>query len=178
MDILEILKKYGLELSEESKSEFDKDFRKSFKSAAELQKVKTELSTVQADLDKANETIENSKALNTQSADAEKQYKEEIEKYKSELAEIKFKSLLDAELNGIEFSSERVKSSIVADIKSKGFEEKDGKLTGLSEYMKELYENEPQSFKSVDDSIHTWGSSTSNQKETKAVKEDWETMIF
>ncbi len=178
MDILEILKKYGLELSEESKSDFDKDFRKSFKSAAELQKVKTELSTVQADLDKANETIENSKALSSQSADAEKQYKDEIEKYKTELAEIKFKSLLDTELKGVEFSSERVKSSIVADIKAKGFEEKDGKLTGLSEYMKELYEKEPQSFKSVDESIHTWGSSTSNQKETKPAKEDWQNKIY
>ena len=179
MDILEILKKYGLEISEENKADFDKDFRKSFKSAAELQKVKTELSTVQSDLDKANETIENSKVASTQSADIEKKYKDEIEGYKKELATIKFNSLLDKELKGIEFSSERVKSSIIADITAKGFEEEDGKLTGLSDYIKELYEKEPQSFKSVDDSIHTWGSSsTPTKQENKPTKENKLGKIF
>lgn len=169
MDILEILEKNGLDLAEDKKEGFLKEFRRAYKSAAELNKVRTERDTLQADLDKAYETIENSKTKTTQTEDAEKKYKDEIEGYKAQLAEIKYNQLLDAELSGIEFSSDRVKSSVIADIKAKGFEEKDGKLAGLSDYLKELYTTEPDSFKAVDNKIHTWGSSSAKQteKETK-----------
>ena len=165
MDILELLKKYGLEISEEEKNGFNTEFRKAFKSAAELKKVKDERDALQLDLDKANETIENSKTTQTQTDENEKKYKDEIEGYKAQLAEIKFTQLLDAELKGIEFSSDRVKSSVVADIRAKGFEEKDGKLAGLSDYLKDLYTSEPDSFKAVDNQIHTWGSSSVKKEE-------------
>lgn len=170
MDILDILKKYDLELSEENKADFEKDFRKAFKSAAELQKVKTELSTVQADLEKANEVIEQSKSKSVDVAEIESKYQAEIEKYKGQIADIEFSNLLSSELKGIEFSSDRVKSSIVEEIKSKGFKVEDGKLTGLSAYLQELYKNEPQAFKTVDEKIHTWGVSSSNNSETKDEK--------
>lgn len=173
MDILELLKKYGAELPDDKKAEFDKDFRKAFKSAAEVQKIRLDLSSAQSDLEKANEIIAATKDRDAKTGETEAKYKAEIEDYKKQLADIHFSQLLDAELKGIEFSSDRVRSSVISDIKAKGFEEKDGKLAGLSDYLKGLYSTEPTSFKSVDNQIHTWGAPASAPKDKQDAKPDY-----
>lgn len=165
MDILELMKKYGAEIAEDKISDFNSDFRKSFKSAAELKKVKDELEQVRGELDTANETIEKNKATSAKGSENEEKLKKEIEEYKGQLADIKFNTLLEKGLTGIEFANDRVKQSVLAEIKGKGFKEDEkGELAGLSDYLKDLYKKEPDTFKAVDANVHTWGSSEENEK--------------
>lgn len=170
MDILELVKKYGAEIAEDKQSEFNSEFRKAFKSAAELKKVKDDLAELQTELDAANETIEKHKKSSESANENEKKYKDELEGYKKQLADLKFDNLLSDGLKGIEFANDRVKASVIAEIKGKKFEEKEGKLTGLADYLKDLYTKEPDTFKAVDSDIHTWGESQKNNG-TKEVKE-------
>jgi len=168
MDILELLKQYGVELPEDKRGDFDKEFRKTYKSVAELNKVKDELKAKSAEVEELTKKLEDSTKATGSLEELKKQYEDKIAGLTTELSDIKYNSLLGKALAGIEFSSERVKNSVLSDIKAKGFkEDKDGNLEGLDTFLKELYEKEPTTFKSVDNSIHTWGSSTNNP-ETKA----------
>ena len=139
MDILELLKKYGVEIAEDKASDFNSEFRKSFKSAAK-------------------------------GSENEEKLKKEVEDYKNQLADIKFNTLLEKGLTGIEFANDRVKQSVLAEIKGKGFEENEkGELAGLSDYLKDLYKKEPETFKAVDANVHTWGASK-EEKENSGEK--------
>lgn len=170
MDILDLLKKYGLEVAEEKQSDFNSDFRKSFKSGAELKKYKDEVEVLRKELETANKTIEDNKLASAKGSENEETLKKEIEGYKAQIAEISFNALLEKGLKGIEFANERVKNSVISEIKGKGFTEKDGELVGLSDYLKDLYKNEPTTFKEVDAGIHTWGSSQTQNTETATSK--------
>lgn len=166
-DIFDLLKDIGIEIPEDKKEEFNTAFRKSFKSEGELRKVKDELKKANDKIDEMQGQVDDYNNLKTK-------YDTDIAGYQKQLADIKFNSILDNELKGVEFANKRVKDSILAEIKAKGFKEKDGKLEGLSEYLKGLYESEPDIFKSVDSEIHTWGKSNTeeNTRSSKSVFED------
>lgn len=170
MDILELMKKYGAEIAEDKISDFNSDFRKSFKSAAELKKVKDELEQVRGELDTANETIENNKKAYAKGSETEENLKKEIEGYKNQLAEIEYNTALTKGLTGIEFANERVKDSVLAEIKGKGFKIENGEVAGLSDYLKDLYKKEPDTFKTVDANVHTWGSTSNNDNNNNSEK--------
>lgn len=163
MDILEMLKQAGVELPEDKRGDFDKEFRKAYKSVAELNKVKDELKAKSAEVEDLTQKIEESTKSTGSLEELKKQYEDKIAGLTTELSDIKYNSLLGKALAGIEFSSERVKNSVLADIKAKGFKETDkGELDGINDFLKELYEKEPTTFKSVDSNLHTWGTSTDN----------------
>lgn len=164
MDILELMKKYGVEIAEDKASDFNSEFRRSFKSAAELKKVKDDLADLQGKLDEANETIENNKKASAKGSETEEKLKKEIEGYKNQLADIEYNTALTKGLTGIEFANSRVKDSVLAEIKSKGFKIENGEVAGLSDFLKDLYKKEPDTFKAVDANVHTWGSSSDDNK--------------
>lgn len=155
-DILDILKDVGIEIPEDKKDEFNTAFRKSYKSEGELRKIKEELK-------KANDKIVEMQGQVDEYNTLKTKYETETADYQKQLADIRFNSILDSELKGVEFANKRVKESILAEIRAKEFKEKDGKLEGLSEYLKGLYESEPEIFKNVDSEIHTWGKSNIEQ---------------
>lgn len=157
-DILEILKDVGIEIPEDKKDDFNSAFRKAYKSEGELRKIKDELK-------KANDKIGEMQVKVDEYDTLKTNYDTEKAGYEKQLADIKFNSILDNELKGVEFASKRVKESILSEIKSKEFKEKDGKLEGLSEYLKGLYEQEPDTFKSVDSELHTWGKSDKDEND-------------
>lgn len=169
MDILEMLKQAGVELTEEQRGGFEKEFRKNYKSVAELNKVKEDLKAKTTEVEELTQKLEDSTKSTGNLEELKKEYEDKIAGLTTELSEIKYKGILDKSLAGIEFSSDRVKQSVLADIRAKEFkEDKDGNLEGLDTFLKELYEKEPTTFKSVDNNIHTWGTSNNSQNnETK-----------
>lgn len=160
MDIMEIVKKYGAEIPAENVDAFNKDFRASYKSAAEHKKVKDDLTAAQSKLDTAS--------------DFEGKYNTLFRKYETDIAAkdaviegLNRDHLLEKAMGGIEFISQRVKDSVMSEIKAKNFKLTDGKFEGLEDHLKELQKNEPDIFKKAD-SVSTWSGGSSNPtKETK-----------
>lgn len=170
-DILEILKEVGIEIPEDKKDDFNSAFRKSYKSEGELRKVRDELK-------KANDTIGEMQTKVSDYDTLKANYDTEKAGYEKQLADIKFNSILDSELKGVEFSNKRVQESILAEIKAKNFQEKEGKLDGLSDYLKGLYEQEPDTFKSVDGEIHTWGKGNTDDSDGGSKRNVIEGTVF
>lgn len=162
MDIIEILKKYDAVIPEEKLGDFNKDFRVNFKSNKELQKVKD-------DLNLANGKIKEYEDNNFEAKlkELQEKYDTDIAAKQSELDALNFDTKLNKSLAGIEFSSDRIKNSVISEIKSKNFQVgADGQFEGLNDYLKDLYNKEPNIFKAVDSGIHTWagGSETNNMQ--------------
>lgn len=172
MDILEILRQAGVELTEEQRGGFEKEFRKAYKSVAELNKLKDDLKLKSAEVEELNTKLAENAKTSGSLEELKKEYEDKIVGLTAELTDIKYSTMLGKSLTGVEFSNERVKNSVLADIKAKEFkEDKEGKLDGLDTFLKELYEKEPETFKSVDSSIHTWGTSNNEgQTQTKPNK--------
>ena len=168
MDILEMLKKHGVEIAEDKVADFNKDFRTSYKSVAEHKKLKDELAELQ---NKVNGNTDFEGKYNT----LLKKYETDLAAKQTEVDDFKFNVKLDKALNGVEFASGRVKDSVVSEIKAKGFKVADsGEIEGLTDYLKELYKNEPDNFKSVDSKVHTWfGGSTDTTVAKAEPKKSW-----
>lgn len=110
-----------------------------------------EVETLTEQLKTANEEIEGFKDLNIEEIKTKAdQYKEDFEKLeresKEEIERIKYEHNLNEYLGKFKFSNDRVKNSIMEDVKEKGFKFEDGKFIGADDYIKELQENEPESF--------------------------------
>lgn len=150
MDIMDIMKKHGLEVPVDVVDAFNKDFRTHYKSVAEHKKVKDDLAIAQAKID-SNVDFEGK--FNTLQA----KYNADIEGYKKQISDMTFDTKLDKALIGIEFTSGRVRDSVISEIKTKNFKLLDtGEIEGLNDHLKNLYNTEPDTFKNVDSGIHTW----------------------
>lgn len=110
-----------------------------------------ELANVKGLLDTANEKIEGFKELDVEQIKQEaKDYKEKFETAQLEaqrkIDEIKYETALKDYVNKHQFASERVKNSILQDLKSKQFKLEEGQFLGADDYIKILQEKEPESF--------------------------------
>lgn len=159
MDILDILKKHGIEIPEDKRSDFNKDFQQNYKTAGDYKKIKDNLAELQ-------KSIEGHTDLEGRLSALQKKYDTDIAERDKRIGELNFDSKLSNALNGIEFSNSRVRNSIITEIKSKNFKVSDnGEIEGLQDYLKGLYGTEPESFKAVDSGIHTWYGGSSNSSE-------------
>ena len=155
MDIMDLMKKYGVEIPSENVDAFNKDFRASYKSAAEHKKVKDDLTAAQGKLDTA--------------ADFEGKYNTLFRKYETDIAAkqaeidgLAFDIKLDKALAGVEFVNGRVRDSVISEIRGKNFSVSDtGEIEGLSDYLKELRTNEPDIFKTKGAGSNTWSGGSS-----------------
>lgn len=103
----------------------------------------------------ANAKIEGFKDLDIDTIKAEAQkYKDELETTRRESEDrinaLQYETTLKEYMGNHKFASERIKNSIMNDVKSKEFKMDDGKLLGVDEYMNQLKEKEPESFAIVD----------------------------
>lgn len=159
MDILEMLKKHGIEVPEDKLEGFNKDFRVSYKSTGEVNKIKESLKNAEATIQgyTSNDYESKLKAL-------QEKYDTDIAAKQKELDTMIYTTKLNKALEGIEFSSERNKNSVLDEIRQKNFKVNDkGQLDGLNDYLKDLYKNEPAVFKNVDNTIHTWAGGSDNK---------------
>lgn len=167
MDIFNILKKYNIQVPDEVVEDLNKDLRTNYKSVVEYKKIKE-------DLDAANAKIQSNTDFEGQFNTLKNKYDADIKAKQKELDDYKFDAKVQGALNGIEFSSDRVKNSVLGEIRNKGFKinETDGKIEGLDDYLKNLYKNEPGSFKAVDAGIHTWAGGSEDANKNKPSTDD------
>ena len=173
MDILDILKKYDITVPEEKLGDLNKDLRVNFKSAAEVKKIKDDLAAAQAKIDSS---VDFEGKYNT----LQKKYNDDIAAKQAEIDGLNFDTKLNTALRGIEFASDRIRNSVVAEIKAKSFKvDEAGNLEGLNDYLKNLYNTEPDTFKQVDSGIHTWyGGSQDNPNNNKQPTKEFDYKIF
>ena len=143
MDILEIHKKYGIEIPEDKRDDFNKDFRASYKSAAEHKKVKDDLTDAQTKLATASDFEGKYNTLY-------RKYETDIAAKQAEIDEMKYDALIDKNLakSGARFVNERVRQSVRGEMKAKKFKIADNgeELEGFDDYLKDLRKNEPDCF--------------------------------
>lgn len=121
------------------------------KASQDLEKYKDEVEGLKTQLTDANTQIQSFKDMDIdgikQSADDWKaKHEADTEKLNKQLADKDYEYGLKEYLGKYKFANDRVKNSIVQDLKSKEFKLENGVFLGADDYMKQLQESEPTSF--------------------------------
>ncbi len=146
--ILELLKKLGIELTADQTAQIKEVVGKEFVSAADAAKTAAKVEELTKQLAERDSDLEKLKADN-KSDELNKQIAELSEKYKTateQLAAQETDYAAEKLLSGYKFASERVKNSVLAEFKSKGFKYENGAFVGGKEYLEELKKSEPDAF--------------------------------
>lgn len=147
-DITDILKQYELEIPEEKKENFLKDFRNSYKSSAELEKLKDKNSNLESTLNEYNTTIENYKKVDIEGLKNElKEWQDKYENANKEYTNKINKNLLEKEFDKFKFTSNTAKNSIFNQaFESEKISFNDGKVNGVEDFMQIIKEQDPSAF--------------------------------
>lgn len=147
-DITEILKTYEIEIPEEKKESFLKDFRNSYKSSAELEKLKDKNSNLEKTLNEYNTTIENYKKVDVEGLKNElKEWQDKYENANKEYTEKINKNLLEKEFSKFKFTSNTAKNSIFNQAFNSEKISFDGdKVNGIDDFIKVIKEQDPNAF--------------------------------
>lgn len=146
--ILELLKRLGIELTTDQAAQLKEVAEKEFVPAADAAKTAAKVEELTKQLAERDSDLEKLKADN-KSDELNKQIAELSEKYKTateQLAAQETDYAAEKLLSGYKFASERVKNSVLAEFKSKGFKYENGAFVGGKEYLEELKKNEPDAF--------------------------------
>lgn len=153
--LIETLKSFGIEIPADKQADVKKALSEHYKNTAEHNKA---ISKLEADRDawkekaeSAEETLKGFDGIDpaqVQSQLAEyKKKAEDAEKDRDEkLYERDFADALKAELEGVKFTSEAAKKSVMADIKAAGLKLKDGKILGLNDLISQMKEKDASAF--------------------------------
>ena len=111
----------------------------------------SKIATLETQLKEANDKIEEFKDIDV--VDIKQQvedYKTKFEKAeregKEKLEALQYETALKDYMSTHKFASDRVKNSIIEDMKKKEFKLEDGKFLGADDYINQLKEKEPNSF--------------------------------
>lgn len=147
-----LLQKLGIELTADQTKQVEEILRKEFVPAEEAAADKTKLVELTKQLAARDEDLEKLKADNT-SEQLQKQLDELNAKYKQDTDDLNAKlSAQQADIaaeklfGGYKFASERVKNSVLAEFKGKGFKLENGEFVGGREYLEGLKQSEPDVF--------------------------------
>lgn len=146
--IVELLKKLGIELTADQTAQIKEVVGKEFVSAADAAKTAAKVGELTKQLAERDSDLEKLKADN-KPEELTKQIAELTEKYKTatdKLSEQEQGYAAEKLLSGYKFASERVRNSVLAEFKSKGFKYENGAFVGGKEYLEELKKNEPDAF--------------------------------
>lgn len=159
MDIFEMLKGAGVEIPSDKKESFNTEFRKAYKSEAEVSK---KLRTIEAERDNwkeraetAEETLKgfDGKSLEdiTKERDEWKRKAEEAEKdYTAKLEAREKEDLLKEAFAEVKFTSEAAKRAIMSQI-SESVTVKNGKLIGFNDLLADARKNDAEAFVNEED---------------------------
>lgn len=146
--ILDLLKKLGIELTADQSMQLKEVAEKEFVPAADAAKTAAKVGELTKQLAERDSDLEKLKADN-KSEELAKQLDEMTAKYTEatdKLAAQETDHAAEKLLSGYKFASERVKNSVLAEFKSKGFKYENGAFVGGKEYLEELKKNEPDAF--------------------------------
>lgn len=154
-----ILKKYGVEISADSKADFDKDVAANYKTQSEFEKkigkVEGERDNYKQQLDTATETLKgfegvDVETMKTQLKDWQTKAENAEKDYQAKLEQRDFEDALKAAMEGYKFTSEAAKRAVMSEVKSAGLKLKDGKILGLNDLMETIKSGDASAF--VDES--------------------------
>ncbi|MGL5718011.1 MAG: phage scaffolding protein [Paraclostridium sp.] len=117
----------------------------------ELETYKDKVNALETQLTDANTQIQSFKDMDIdgikKSADEWKsKYEADTKELQMQMEAKEYGYNLDKAMTDYKFSNDRVKNSILADIKEKQFKFENEKFLGLEDYMKQLQDSEPTSF--------------------------------
>lgn len=153
--LIETLKSFGIEIPADKQADVKKALSEHYKNAAEHNKA---ISKLEADRDawkekaeSAEETLKGFEGIDPEQVQTElatwKKKAEDAEKDRdAKLYERDFADALKAELEGVKFTSEAAKKSVMADIKEAGLKLKDGKILGLNDLISQMKEKDASAF--------------------------------
>lgn len=153
--LIETLKSFGIEIPADKQADVKKALSEHYKNTAEHNKA---ISKLEADRDawkekaeSAEETLKGFEGIDPEQVQTElatwKKKAEDAEKDRDEkLYERDFADALKAELEGVKFTSEAAKKSVMADIKEAGLKLKDGKILGLNDLISQMKEKDASAF--------------------------------
>lgn len=186
-EFLEQLESDGVKLTKEIidsiMSENGKDIEASKKELsaviAERDGLKTQITDRDKDLEDLRKQAGNSEELNKQFADLQEKYNTETAGLKEQLSKQAREHAAEKFFDGIEFASDRIKSSIIEDFKKQDFKFNDETNTfqGGKEWLDTLIEKEPTSFKTTDNNTNQSGfRASTGAKHTGGGQPDYDSM--
>lgn len=146
--VLELLKKFGIELTTDQSKQLKEVADKEFVSAADAAKTAAKVEELTKQLAERDSDLEKLKA-NNKSEELGKQFDELNKKYAEatdKLAKQETDYAAEKLLSGYKFASERVKNSVLEEFKNKGFKYENGAFVGGKEYLEDLKKSEPDAF--------------------------------
>lgn len=182
-NIESILKKIGIEIPEEKKSDFDKAFNKNYKTVSEMDTVKENLKNANeqlkqrdADLEELKKTMkgleegnENAKKLTEQIEALQKKSKEEKEALEKQIESQKYDFAIEKRCAGLKFSSKAGRKAFISDLKEKELKMEDGEILGFDDFVKSYKENDAGVF-SEDGTTPKFGGKSGGEGEGKKPK--------
>lgn len=153
--LIETLKSFGIDIPADKQADVKKALSEHYKNTAEhnkaISKLETDRDAWQKRAEDAEETLKGFEGIDpaqVQSQLAEyKKKAEDAEKDRdAKLYERDFMDALKAELEGVKFTSEAAKRSVMSDIKEAGLKLKDGKILGLNDLISQMKEKDASAF--------------------------------
>lgn len=150
-----ILKKYGIEIPADSKSDFDKDVAANYKTQAEFEKkigkVEEERDNFKTQLDTATETLKgfegvDIETMRTQLKDWQTKAENAEKDFNAKLAQRDFEDALKSEMENYKFTSEAAKRAVMSEIREAGLKVKDGKILGLNDLVASIKNKDASAF--------------------------------
>lgn len=166
-NIEELLGSLGIEIPEEKKEEFDKNFNENYKTIAEVTKLKEKLETSKGDYDNLNKTLSQRDAdleelkqkLKESGADTSKieelqskldqlqaDYNKQGEDFKKEISKRDYKSKIEDASKDLKFTSTSAKESFMAKAIEKNFTIEGDKVLGFQDFVNEYKEKDSGAF--------------------------------
>lgn len=174
--IKDLLKRLGIELTADQTKQIEEVVGKEFAAAADLAKANTELEDLKKQLAQRDKDLEKLKADN-KSGELAKQLEELQAKYDTDTKALSDK--LSAQetdfaaeklFGGYNFASERVKQSVLAEFKGKGFKYENGEFIGGKDYLEGLKKSEPDVFAKEAPGLFMGGTQSSVPTEENNLK--------
>lgn len=147
-DITEILKQSGVEIPEENKETFLKEFRASYKSTAELDKIREKKESLESRISELNQVVDGYKKVDLEGLKKEiSDWKTKYENADKEYTAKFNKQLLANAFTGFKFSSKTAKEGIFSKALSSDKIKFDNEsVKGLDDFIKDMKEQDPTAF--------------------------------
>lgn len=150
-NIIEICKDFGFEVPAEKHADFLKAVAAEYKTNAEHGKVVDKLESATKRAETAEEALKGFDGIDPakvseQIAEANKKVKEAQEAAQKQLDERDFNDSLNAELDGLQFTSGAARKAVEAEIRAAGLKLKNGKILGLSDLIEQIKKDDASAF--------------------------------
>lgn len=146
-----ILRELGIEVPEDKKEALTKNVAENYKTSAEFSKLTEKLDAQTQKAKDAEETLKKFEGIDPSKVNEElagwKQKAADAEaEYNKKLAERDFNDALTKEIEGIKFSSNAAKRSVMEQIKGAGLKMTGGKILGLNDLIEQIKTTDADAF--------------------------------